>query len=77
MPQADMAANDAIAQADMAANDAIAQADMAANDAITQHANITGSMKLCNTKLRVVRWSILLLHNTVGDVLWAGEMRAG
>ena len=43
------------------------------NDVNIQWANITSSIKLHNTKCT---WSFLLLHNTVGGVLWAGETRA-
>ena len=31
-----------------------------------QHANITGSETVCS-------WSLLLLHNTVGGVLWTAR----
>ena len=44
---------------------------------IAQHANVTDSIKLRTTKLLVRSWSLLLLHNTVRDVLWAGGTRVG
>ena len=56
-----------------------------------QRANVTGSLRF-NTMTAmhkhnqfnevvqyktVCSWSLLLLHNTIGSVLWAGEARAG
>ena len=40
---------------------------------ITDSMRITRSMKLHNTKLSVYSWSLFLLHNTIGSILWVGE----
>ena len=50
---------------------------MAINDVNVQCANIISSMTLCHANLCVVGHSLLLLHNTVGCILWAGETQAG
>ena len=47
------------------------------NDTNEQRANVTSSKKLyIQYKIECI-WSLRMLHNTVGGVMWAGETRAG
>ena len=54
----------------------VPQGPTAINYVNTQHENVTNSIKLRSTELHVVG-HLFLLHNTLGDVVWAGEKRAG